>query len=96
MRTEVESHPFELDTMLFMDWRDSHTQELPAMREANEKLPTFLYAMPFTKNKVRGESGGNPPGDSGKPSAQSPAPPASDSGHRASALLTLGTVPLLF
>ena len=40
--------------MLFMDWRDSHTQELPAMREANEKLPTFLYAMPFTKNKVWG------------------------------------------
>ena len=22
---EVESHPFELDTMLFMDWRDDHT-----------------------------------------------------------------------
>ena len=23
---EVESHPFDLDTMLFMDWRDDHTQ----------------------------------------------------------------------
>jgi Lycopene cyclase protein len=23
---EVESHPFPLDTMLFMDWRDDHTQ----------------------------------------------------------------------
>lgn len=50
--SEVESHPFELDTMLFMDWRDDHTQDNPAMRDANEKLPTFLYAMPFTKNKV--------------------------------------------
>ncbi|KXZ48879.1 hypothetical protein GPECTOR_24g168 [Gonium pectorale] len=51
---EVESHPFALDTMLFMDWRDDHTHApgLEAMRAANEKLPTFLYAMPFTKNKV--------------------------------------------
>ncbi len=30
---EVESHPFELDTMLFMDWRDDHTSG--AMGEAN-------------------------------------------------------------
>ena len=53
MCAEVESHPFDMDTMLFMDWRDNHTQGNPAMREANGKLPTFLYAMPFTKNKVR-------------------------------------------
>ena len=26
MMVEVESHPFELDTMLFMDWRDDHTK----------------------------------------------------------------------
>ena len=49
--TEVESHPFELDTMLFMDWRDEHTFSNPAMRASNDALPTFLYAMPFTKNK---------------------------------------------
>ncbi|GIL80240.1 hypothetical protein Vretimale_17433 [Volvox reticuliferus] len=51
---EVESHPFDLDTMLFMDWRDDHTHApgLEAMRANNEKLPTFLYAMPFTKNKI--------------------------------------------
>jgi lycopene beta-cyclase len=49
---EVESHPFELDTMLFMDWRDDHLGGSPEMRVANEKTPTFLYAMPFTKNKV--------------------------------------------
>nr|ANY98896.1 chloroplast lycopene beta-cyclase [Dunaliella salina]QIW94443.1 carotene synthesis related protein [Dunaliella salina] len=49
---EVESHPFELDTMLFMDWRDEHTHSNPAMRASNEALPTFLYVMPYTKNKV--------------------------------------------
>lgn len=26
MMIEVESHPFDLDTMLFMDWRDDHTK----------------------------------------------------------------------
>lgn len=49
---EVESHPFDLDTMLFMDWRDDHTVADPAMREANAELPTFLYAMPFSKTRV--------------------------------------------
>ncbi len=50
---EVESHPFDMETMLFMDWRDGHTQGNEAMRASNDKTPTFLYAMPFTKNKVR-------------------------------------------
>ena len=48
----VESHPFDLDTMLFMDWRDSHLSRYPAMKEANSELPTFLYAMPFAKDRV--------------------------------------------
>lgn len=52
MMIEVESHPFELDTMLFMDWRDDHTQGRPEMRAANQKLPTFLYVMPFSKTKL--------------------------------------------
>lgn len=39
--------------MLFMDWRDDHLADLPEVKERNSKLPTFLYAMPFTKNKVR-------------------------------------------
>ncbi|PNH03618.1 Lycopene beta cyclase, chloroplastic/chromoplastic [Tetrabaena socialis] len=53
-KAKVESHPFALDTMLFMDWRDDHTHApgLEAMRAANERLPTFLYAMPFSKNRV--------------------------------------------
>jgi hypothetical protein len=49
---EVESHPFDLKTMLFMDWRDEHTFHDPAMRAANTKLPTFLYAMPFSPTRV--------------------------------------------
>eukprot|EP00191_Tetraselmis_sp_GSL018_P008538 CAMPEP_0177594828 /NCGR_PEP_ID=MMETSP0419_2-20121207/9998_1 /TAXON_ID=582737 /ORGANISM="Tetraselmis sp., Strain GSL018" /LENGTH=491 /DNA_ID=CAMNT_0019086181 /DNA_START=226 /DNA_END=1701 /DNA_ORIENTATION=+ len=49
---EVESHPFEVDKMLFMDWRDSHTEGRPAMREGNARLPTFLYAMPFSPTRV--------------------------------------------
>jgi hypothetical protein len=49
---EVESHPFDIDTMLFMDWRDDHLADLPEVKARNSKLPTFLYAMPFTKNKV--------------------------------------------
>mmetsp|Transcript_5967 Transcript_5967/g.21840 ORF Transcript_5967/g.21840 Transcript_5967/m.21840 type:complete len:548 (+) Transcript_5967:236-1879(+) len=47
---EVESHPFDLDTMVFMDWRDEHLK--PDAKKRNEVLPTFLYAMPFTPTKV--------------------------------------------
>ena len=36
MMIEVESHPFELDTMLFMDWRDDHTK-------VNFNLPVNLH-----------------------------------------------------
>lgn len=52
--TEVEGHPFDVDTMLFMDWRDDHLADLPEVKARNDKLPTFLYAMPFSKNKVGG------------------------------------------
>lgn len=48
----VDRHPFELDTMLFMDWRDDHTSDDPAMRDANTALPTFLYAMPFDEHRI--------------------------------------------
>ena len=33
---DVESHPFDLDTMLFMDWRDDHTADNADMRESNQ------------------------------------------------------------
>ncbi|KAK3288595.1 hypothetical protein CYMTET_3931 [Cymbomonas tetramitiformis] len=47
---EVESHPFPLDEMLFMDWRSDHLDESGTAR--NDKLPTFLYAMPFSPTLV--------------------------------------------
>ncbi|KAI8463201.1 MAG: chloroplast lycopene beta cyclase precursor [Monoraphidium minutum] len=49
---EVEGHPFALDTMLFMDWRDDHLAGRPELREKNAALPTFLYAMPFSENRI--------------------------------------------
>lgn len=49
---EVESHPFDIDTMLFMDWRDNHLDGAPDVKARNAKLPTFLYAMPFSENKI--------------------------------------------
>lgn len=49
---EVESHPFDLDSMLFMDWRDDHLDDFPALKASNDRLPTFLYAMPFSPTKI--------------------------------------------
>nr|ADX36406.1 lycopene beta-cyclase [Ficus carica] len=49
---EVEGHPFDLDKMVLMDWRDSHLGNEPYLRDGNSKLPTFLYAMPFDSNLV--------------------------------------------
>ncbi|CAI9105680.1 OLC1v1004660C1 [Oldenlandia corymbosa var. corymbosa] len=49
---EVEDHPFDLDKMLLMDWRDSHLGNEPYLRRDNSKIPTFLYAMPFSSNLV--------------------------------------------
>lgn len=49
---EVDFHPFDLDKMVLMDWRDSHLGNEPYLRNGNSKLPTFLYAMPFDSNLV--------------------------------------------
>ncbi|KAK6119889.1 hypothetical protein DH2020_046363 [Rehmannia glutinosa] len=49
---EVDSHPFDLDKMVLMDWRDSHLGNEPYLRANNSKLPTFLYVMPFDSNLV--------------------------------------------
>ncbi|KAL6537890.1 hypothetical protein OROHE_012177 [Orobanche hederae] len=49
---EVDSHPFDLDKMVLMDWRDSHLGNEPYLRASNSKLPTFLYVMPFDSNLV--------------------------------------------
>ncbi|KAL9680300.1 hypothetical protein QQ045_018178 [Rhodiola kirilowii] len=49
---EVEEHPYDLDKMVFMDWRDSHLNGNTELKERNSKIPTFLYAMPFSSNRI--------------------------------------------
>ncbi|KAJ8770440.1 hypothetical protein K2173_017931 [Erythroxylum novogranatense] len=49
---EVEDHPFDIDKMVFMDWRDSHLNINLDLKERNSKIPTFLYAMPFSANRI--------------------------------------------
>lgn len=39
---EVETHPFDLDKMVFMDWRDSHLGNEPYLRASNSRFPTFF------------------------------------------------------
>ncbi|CAH9079310.1 unnamed protein product [Cuscuta epithymum] len=48
---EVEKHPFDINKMVFMDWRDSHLNN-SELKERNRKLPTFLYAMPFSSDRI--------------------------------------------
>ncbi|KAL0389975.1 UNVERIFIED_CONTAM: Capsanthin/capsorubin synthase, chromoplastic [Sesamum calycinum] len=49
---EVDQHPYDLDKMVLMDWRDSHLGNEPYLRASNSRVPTFLYAMPFDSNLV--------------------------------------------
>lgn len=49
---EVDYHPFDLDKMVLMDWRDSHMGNEPYLRTSNSRFPTFLYAMPFDSNLI--------------------------------------------
>ncbi|XP_022973132.1 capsanthin/capsorubin synthase, chromoplastic-like [Cucurbita maxima] len=49
---EVEQHPFDLNKMVLMDWRDTHLGNEPYLRQDNKKSPTFLYAMPFDPNLI--------------------------------------------
>lgn len=49
---EVDNHPFDLDKMVLMDWRDSHLGNEPYLRKDNLKFPTFLYVMPFDSNLI--------------------------------------------
>ena len=45
-----EPHGFPLDEMLFMDWRDGHLDA--KFKAQNNDHPTFLYAMPFSANRI--------------------------------------------
>ena len=52
MMATVKSHPFDVDEMLFMDWRSAHLDTDSTLRERNNRLPTFLYAMPFGERRI--------------------------------------------
>ncbi|GAV88663.1 Lycopene_cycl domain-containing protein [Cephalotus follicularis] len=49
---EVENHPFDLDKMVLMDWRNSHLGNEPYLRVSNSRFPTFLYVMPFDSSLI--------------------------------------------
>ncbi|KAL2536071.1 Lycopene beta cyclase [Forsythia ovata] len=49
---QVDDHPFDLDKMVLMDWRDSHLGNEPILRANNSRFPTFLYVMPFDSNLI--------------------------------------------
>lgn len=48
----VEGHPFPLDEMLLMDFRDDHMQGDVADAAASSAAPTFLYVFPTDSNRV--------------------------------------------
>ncbi|XP_043722021.1 lycopene beta cyclase, chloroplastic/chromoplastic-like [Telopea speciosissima] len=49
---EVEEHPFDLDKIVLLDCRDSHLTNKKELRENNSRIPTFLFAMPFSSNRI--------------------------------------------
>ena len=49
---EVEEHPFDVDKMVFIDQRDSNLNNNVELKERNCRIPTFLYAIPFSSNMI--------------------------------------------
>ncbi|GJD08820.1 Lycopene beta cyclase, chloroplastic [Galdieria sulphuraria] len=49
---EVSGHPFPIDEMLLMDFRDSHMQDSLEDKTQSFMFPTFLYAMPMSGTRV--------------------------------------------
>lgn len=52
IEAEVSKHPFPLDEMLLMDFRDSHMEENVQDKTQSLMFPTFLYAMPLSSNRI--------------------------------------------
>lgn len=46
IEAEVESHPYQADQMLLMDFRDDHMQGNERWRKESDDRPTFLYVFP--------------------------------------------------
>ena len=51
---EVKSHPYALDEMTFMDWRDGHLNEDAFPTKDTE--PSFLYTMPFSSTYAKNKN----------------------------------------
>ena len=48
----VEKHPFPLDKLVLMDYRDEYIGEDNDMRKRNERFPTFMYVMPISDTEI--------------------------------------------
>lgn len=54
IEAEVESHPYQVDQMLLMDFRDDHMRAAGDETRAasSEERPTFLYVFPTSKTRA--------------------------------------------
>nr|AUE44515.1 lycopene epsilon-cyclase [Ahnfeltiopsis flabelliformis] len=52
IEAEVESHPYQADQMLLMDFRDDHMQGNEKWRKESEARPTFLYVFPSGERRA--------------------------------------------
>ena len=48
----VEKHPFPLDKLVLMDYRDEYIGDDNDMRKRNERFPTFMYVMPISDTEI--------------------------------------------
>ena len=49
---KVEQHPFPLDRLVLMDYRDEYIGDDQEMRKRNERFPTFMYVMPISPTEI--------------------------------------------
>jgi len=52
IEAEVAQHPFPIDEMLLMDFRDCHMTGNMEDKSQSSMFPTFLYAMPMNSTKI--------------------------------------------
>ena len=49
---EVDQHPFDINEMLFMDWRSDYVQGDKNLLKNIKKVPSFLYVMPLSETVI--------------------------------------------
>lgn len=52
IEAEVESHPYQADQMLLMDFRDDHMQGNERWQKESDDRPTFLYVFPTGEKRA--------------------------------------------